>query len=320
MKTNNLILIILIIWTQISFAGELIYFNSANPFSFKDIIKNLDDQEKQIAYGVLNIPENSTLPVPLIIGVAGSMGWGPHNFEYMELYRKMGIATFELNSFKCRNISSTVGDQIQVTTAMMILDAYRALEVLSNDPRIDANRIGLTGWSLGGGVTLFSGWEPLKSIISPELDFIARLAFYPPCFAHPENIDFTKNPTHILIGELDNWTPAIACEELVESLNNNGYTNFGLTVYEDSHHSFDRDSELGLIEDGYNFTDCRFNITDDGAVRMNFLNIPMTTPLLQKIGLSFCAQRGPTFGGNPESREKAFQFAEFYFSKYLILE
>ena len=58
MKTNNLILIILIIGTQISFAGELIYFNSANPFSFKDIIKNLDDQEKQIAYGVLNFPEN----------------------------------------------------------------------------------------------------------------------------------------------------------------------------------------------------------------------------------------------------------------------
>ena len=29
-------------------------------------------------------------------------------------------------------------------------------------------------------------------------------------------------------------------------------------------------------------------MTDDGAVRMNFLNIPMTTPLRQKIGLALC--------------------------------
>ena len=44
------------------------------------------------------------------------------------MYQKNGFATFELNSFKSRDISSTVGSQVEVTTAAIILDAYRALE------------------------------------------------------------------------------------------------------------------------------------------------------------------------------------------------
>ena len=33
----------------------------------------------------------------------------------------------------------------------MILDAYRAFEKLSEHPRIDSDRVSITGWSLGGG-------------------------------------------------------------------------------------------------------------------------------------------------------------------------
>jgi len=56
----------------------------------------------------------------------------------------------------------------------------------------------------------------------------------------------------------------------------------------------------------------------DGAVIMNFLNIPMTSPILQKIGLAFCAERGPTYGGNPLSREKAFKFARTFMTQHLL--
>ena len=73
----------------------------------------------------------------------------------MEMYRKMGFATFEIQSFNSRNVNSTVGDQTTVTTAMMILDSYKALEVLGKDNRIDIDNVAITGWSLGGGVALF---------------------------------------------------------------------------------------------------------------------------------------------------------------------
>ncbi len=298
---------------------EKISFQSANPFSFNDVITNLENQEKQEVYGNLFIPDdtlNSQKKYPLIIGVAGSLGWGEHHYKYLKMYQEMGIATFELNSFKSRGIKSTVGSQTEVTIAAMILDAYKALEILSNHPRIDKKRISITGWSLGGGVTLFSAWLPLKNAINKNLSFASHLAFYPPCFIDPENIEFSQSPIHILIGELDNWTPSQPCYELVEKLKNKA--NIDITIYEDSYHSFDRNSQVIVNEKAYNFTECKFRLTKDGNVLMNYFNIPMSNPFLQKLGLMFCVKRGINFGGNPVSREKSFVFANEFMTKTLL--
>ena len=62
-------------------------------------------------------------------------------------------------------MKSTVGSQIEVTTATMVLDAYRALDKISTHSKIDKNRVAIMGWSLGGGVAIFSGWLPLKAAI-----------------------------------------------------------------------------------------------------------------------------------------------------------
>ena len=148
----------------------------------------------------------------------GSLGWSEHHHEYLKMYQEMGIATFELNSFKSRNITSTVGTQTEITMAAMILDAYKAFEVLSEHPNIDKNKVSITGWSLGGGVTLFSAWLPLKNAINKELTFASHLAFYPPCFINPDNTEFSNSPIHILIGELDNWTPSSPCKDLINKL------------------------------------------------------------------------------------------------------
>ena len=298
---------------------EKISFQSANPFSFNDVITNLENQEKQEVYGNLVIPDDTLNPqkkYPLIIGVAGSLGWGEHHYKYLKMYQEMGIATFELNSFKSRGIKSTVGSQTEVTIAAIILDAYKALEILSNHPRIDKKRISITGWSLGGGVTLFSAWLPLKNAINKNLSFASHLAFYPPCFIDPENIEFSQSPIHILIGELDNWTPSQPCYELVEKLKNKA--NIDITIYEDSYHSFDRNSPVIVNEKAYNFTECKFRLTKDGNVLMNYFNIPMSNPFLQKLGLMFCVERGAYFGGNPASREKSFVFANEFMTKTLL--
>ena len=103
---------------------ELINFQSANPFSLSDIINDLDNQEKQNVFGKLTIPFDSLNPkkkYPLIIGIAGSMGWRKHHLDYIKMYQEEGFATFELNSFKSRGIDSTVGSQNQVTTSAIIL-------------------------------------------------------------------------------------------------------------------------------------------------------------------------------------------------------
>ena len=41
---------------------EKIFFQSANPFSFNDVITNLENQEKQEVYGNLVIPDDTLNP------------------------------------------------------------------------------------------------------------------------------------------------------------------------------------------------------------------------------------------------------------------
>ena len=298
---------------------EIIHFESANPFSLSDIITNLERQEKQQVFGQLITPVDSLNPnkkYPLIIGVAGSMGWRKHHLDYLKMYQEQGFATFQLNSFKSRGITSTVGSQDEVTIAAVILDAYRALEKLSKHPKINKDKVAITGWSLGGGVTLFAGWMPLKKAITNQVSFAAHLAFYPPCFINPENLSFTKAPMHILIGEADNWTPAKPCVNLVEKLSEK--TNINITTYPNAHHGFDSEEPVVWNEKGYSFKDCLFDLTAEGDVLMNYLRLPMSNPMLQKIGFLFCVDRGVNVGGNLDTRKKSLAFAKKFMNNQLL--
>jgi len=296
--------------------NEKIVFTSSNPYTFEEIISK-SKNPKQIVYGKLVIPFDSLNPekkFPLIIGVAGSEGWRDHHYDYLKMYQKSGFATFELNSFKSRNIESTVGTQNEVTLAAIVFDAYKALETLSKHPLIIKEKISITGWSLGGGVTLFSAWNPIKETLGNNIQFASHLAFYPPCFFDFENLDFSDVPIHILIGESDDWTPAKPCLEFVDKLERK---NINITVYKDSHHGFDREGGLEFNENGYSFKNCMFKVNSKGDILMNYLNIPMSNPFLQKLGFLFCVDRGVTIGGNKDARLKSFEFANEFMIRTL---
>ena len=294
---------------------EIVVFDSKNPFNFYDVFHKIDEISDQKVFGILTKPNNSGV-FPVIIGVAGSAGWGEHHYGYLERYLEMGFAVFSLHSFKSRDVISTVGEQLTVTIPMMIHDAFMALKKLSEDKNIDANRAGITGWSLGGGVTLFSAWSPIQETISPDLKFAAHLPFYPPCIIMPNELRFTNAPIHILAGRQDDWVPAAACEELADASNSSGY-DIGITVYPDASHSFDRTMELVLAEDAYSFTDCRLKINEEGVVKTLY-GLPLSSPALQKIGLFFCAEKGAHWGGNKHAREHSSEFAKEFMKSHLL--
>ena len=67
---------------------------------------------------------------------------------------------------------------------------------------------------------------------------------------------------------------------------------------------------MGLIEkEGLNLMkmvtvikNCMFKVNSKGDILMNYLNIPMSNPFLQKLGFLFCVDRGVTIGGNKDAR------------------
>ena len=130
--------------TELKENQEIVVFDSKNPFNFHDIFNAMDEVSDQKVFGILTKPEKEGV-FPLIIGVAGSAGWSDHHYGYLERYVQNGFAVFSLHSFKSRNVESTVGEQLSVTIPMVIHDAFKALNKLSDDPQIDIQRAGITG-------------------------------------------------------------------------------------------------------------------------------------------------------------------------------
>ena len=78
--------------------------------------------------------------------------------------------------------------------------------------------------------------------------------------------------------------------------------------------------DLVKVKNGYATADCHFRMREDGALLMNFFDIPIITPFRQKVALGLCASRGTTIGGNPVARKKSFKFARNFMKKHLALE
>ena len=90
-----------------------------------------------------------------------------------------------------------------VTPAQRVPDAYAAAAYLRTLPEVRGDRIGLLGFSHGGGVI-----SDLIRHPPAGTPFRAAVAYYPGCGGNPTIVTV---PTLILVGERDDWTPAPPC-------------------------------------------------------------------------------------------------------------
>jgi dienelactone hydrolase len=87
---------------------------------------------------------------PLVMIVPGSLGVAPSHVAHAETLTRAGFATFVLDSFGARGVTSTVANQTQFSFAASAYDVLAAWKVLAGLPGIDASRIGAQGHSRGG--------------------------------------------------------------------------------------------------------------------------------------------------------------------------
>ncbi len=140
-----------------SSSREKVVFASASPKLPSELIDGIDDDAPLESFGYLEFPKSyvpTVGPVPLVILAHSSSG--KIDSKYRDLMHNLGLATFELRSFEARGVGSQPKGAGKVTGFMSATDALRALDVLAADPRIDAQNIGIIGWSHGGGVVVLS--------------------------------------------------------------------------------------------------------------------------------------------------------------------
>ena len=171
------------------------------------------------------------------------------------------------------------------------MDAFKALEYLSKDPKVDIKKVGITGWSRSGAISLMVSEKRIRdALISEDLYFAAAQPRSPPCwsigmFVNPQPIKETK--TWMVLGDADNYTLAKDCVKLGEKYKANG-ADIEITVKKGWHHGFTANYKEEHEGDAATFNDCPGAFTSDSGI------------IIYEGNQSFpeCIKYGAKIGGN----------------------
>jgi dienelactone hydrolase len=130
--------------------------------------------------------------------------------------RKSGFATLTYDGFAARGTSGLAISRTGAGAwASAVADAYGALRLLASQPKIDADRIAILGFSFGAEVAHLTAFEPLRSALNVgQSRFAAHVAFYPAGVfgAIAERGAYTGSPVLMLLGEKDDNLPVAKIE------------------------------------------------------------------------------------------------------------
>ena len=222
-----------------------ISFKSIPTISMNQFLAGTAGQKSTVISGSLILPNNVEKPVPAVVILHGQGGVHRNEKDWASRLRRIGIATFIVNSNKrpdCRNGTCYDSHQGMVN----IVDAYRALDLLSTHPLIESTQIAVMGFSVGGKASLYSSVNRFQQLWgASEYEFAAFVSFYPGCnirFDKDESV--SKKPIRVFHGAQDEWSSPSVCKEYIELLIAAG-NDVEITIYDKAHHGFDSKPEQG---------------------------------------------------------------------------
>lgn len=192
--------------------------------------------------GVLTLPRDDRPPFPVVLLVHGTAGVDSRYAFHKPALLEAGIGTLEVD-FKT-DVFTSGSDRPPISSFHPW--AFGALQALRAHPLVDADRVAIMGFSLGGHLSVSVASEKaVERWLGPgQPGFAAHVAFYPACRWLGPYFDagaVTGAPILILAGELDAWGDGEACPELAARLNEAHPGVVSLKIYPHVHHGFDRE-------------------------------------------------------------------------------
>ncbi len=217
--------------------AERVSFDTAARGSRMDQIFAGQAEYSDRIHGDLQLPSAGAGPFPAMVIMHSSRGIGGTIRGWAELFNAMGVATFTVDSFTPRSIAESNADQL--TFPAGVADALRALATLQQDPRIDAKRIGVIGFSRGAIAAMYAGFERYRASVLGEngARFALHIPFYGGCAQYAKT---TGAPILTVIGSADDFLNSDVCRRQTEILKQRG-AQAELVVYDGALHGFDTD-------------------------------------------------------------------------------
>jgi dienelactone hydrolase len=194
-------------------------------------------------------------PAPAVLALHGCGGLfdgrGRLGERYMELAARLNalgvhvLLTDSLTPRGERELCTQRTGQRKVTQLQRRRDALGGLQWLAAQPSVDAQRLGLLGWSNGGSTVLAATNLRHPEVAAFKLRPSLAVAFYPGCEAELARGYQGTAPLLMLLGEADDWTPAAQCKSLVAA---SGPT-VQFEAYAGAFHGFDGTGPVRLRRD-----------------------------------------------------------------------
>lgn len=209
----------------------VIHFPIKSPYDFSRVLKGYDDAPVHTGKATLVLPDGAseTAPVPAMVILHGSGGIQEgREFEYAKLFAENGIASFVVDYYEPRGVTDKtpyVMKTMAATEVDIMSDAYSALKVLGSHPAIDAERIGVTGYSYGGMATRYVLDERLKDVMASKVPpFALHMDIYGPCHQTLGHTGTTGSPYLAIHGDNDNSVDPELCQVVYKDLEAGGST------------------------------------------------------------------------------------------------
>jgi dienelactone hydrolase len=174
--------------------------------------------------------------------------------DYAALFNGLGMHVLVVDSLTPRyekELCTQRTGKRRVTQANRRLDALGAIAYLAERSDVDARRIGLIGWSNGGSTVLSATNLHHPVVAAATIKPAFAIAFYPGCEAELKRGYSPSAPLLMLVGQLDDWTPAAPCLALAKAAEE---PRPALVDYPGAWHGFDSDAPVRLRKDVPNGT------------------------------------------------------------------
>ena len=208
-----------LVYGQLSDAGliERVTLRSGSYTDFRQVFAREAPAGVSVP-ATLRFPDRPRDRYPAVVVVHTIDGFQEVNEGWLAAeLRRSGFATLTYDSFSARGLSQSavVGSRTGPPLASGVADAFAALQLLAGHPRIDADRIGIDGFSFGGEVAHVTAFEVLRAVMATGSSrFAAHVATYPggTYGARAEASAYTGAPILMLLGDKDDNLPVTKVE------------------------------------------------------------------------------------------------------------
>ncbi len=240
--------------------------------------------------------------LPVVVLQHGSSGFAANVDVWSRELNELGISTFALDGFTGRGLTEVNSNQALLGRLNLILDIYRALDILATHPRVDPRRIALMGFSRGGQATLYASLKRFHQMWNKSgVEFAAYVPFYPDCMTtFVSDADIVNRPIRIFGGTLDDYNPISVCKAYVERLRAAGH-DVELTEYPNASHAFDNPlapQPAAVSPKFESVRNCKIVEGADGLL----INAETEQPFTYKDA---CVEHGPHLGYDPAATQAA---------------